>query len=230
MPRPTSRLISSIWDLRMLATPSPRAEALLRESRVAASRTLTLVTKVSPALTKEPTTRASMPVPAADLEARLLVEGRGRGVPAGLLEEVLQPLPRRHPEVLRLLEAGDEQVGDGLTESVEAGVAGLVLEAHDGDGALRALAFRDELPDEKRGQGDERRGRRDPNLLRRQADRDLFRCLGLAERQGAGRFRQGLFDPGELRDELVRALKAPGLVLLQGISGRSSRARRGSGR
>ena len=51
MPRPTSRLISSIWDLRMLATPSPRAEALLRESRVAASKTLTSVTKVSPALT-----------------------------------------------------------------------------------------------------------------------------------------------------------------------------------
>ena len=63
----------------------------------------------------------------------------------------------------------------------------------------------------------EHRGGRDPDLLRRQPDRDLLRRRGLAERQGVGRRRQGLFDPAKLGEQLVRALVALLVLLFQAL-------------
>ena len=45
-----------------------------------------------------------------------------------------KPLPRRHPKVFGLLEAGDQQVRNRLLQVVEGRVAGLILKSDDGDG------------------------------------------------------------------------------------------------
>jgi hypothetical protein len=156
------------------------------------------------------------PLAPADREGLVLVED-GRGVLAVPPQEVPELLPGRHPEVAGLLEARDEQVGDCFLKVVERRVTCLVPEPDDGDRPAVGGALRNELPGRK-GEGEDEPGEgRDPDLLRRQPDRDRFRRRRPPQGQWRGGRRQGVFDlrqpacevDGAGRPLLGRLVEAP---------------------
>ena len=168
-----------------------------------------------PGLDEAPQDDGLDPFALAELESRILVD-QAPGLLAHLAEDVLHPLPRRHAKVLGLLEARDQEIGNGLLEIVEGRVARLVLEADHGDGAPLRHFSRNQKKHEQCGRqnGDgDKSGNKD--LFQGEFDRDLPR--GQARRPGndaLGR-RDPFFDLAQFGQDLLGALEPLGLVLFQ---------------
>lgn len=114
------------------------------------------------------------PAELADGETSLLVDGLDIA-PADLLEQITHPLPGDDTQVLRLLEAGDQQVGDRLAQVIVRGIARAVLEGDRGD---RFASIGENVVEKQRPQQEERRGQE--RHYRWQAETEQAACAAAA--------------------------------------------------